>query len=324
MIGPHISPRGSDNASVGSLSEFPSVEKTVAAVSGAQMARQNALKERAIRALGNLPPFPVVLNRLLASLAGEDVPFARIGDLIEKDTVISGNLLNLVNSALYARRGTVNSVRHTLSLLGIEKVRNAVLGMSITRMWNKIQPPASWSMARFNMHSAAVATLADCIAQRLPVSYGEGAFVAGLLHDLGRLLIALSLPTDYEMIRDLHQSTGRSIFDCEVALLGFSHAELSAEALAVWNLPAPIRNAVLYHHSPGADVGAIAEGELRLSRVVCVANEYVNSTGTSISAGANLGGDPSLLEPLGLGPDQARRLVEEFNTECEAMAPFFC
>ena len=94
--------------------------------------------------------FLQILNRLLASLASEGVSFSKLGDLIEKDTVLSGNVLQLVNSSLYGRRGTVNSVRHALSLLGINKLRNAVLGVSITRMWNRVGAPQSWSMARFN------------------------------------------------------------------------------------------------------------------------------------------------------------------------------
>jgi hypothetical protein len=155
----------------------------------------NVLKQRALQTLGSLPPFSPILNRLMATLAGDNVSFSKLGDLMEKDTVIAGNLLSMVNSALYARRGTVNSVRHALTLLGIEKVRNAVLGMSLSRMWSKVDAPLSWSMARFDMHSAAVAILSDMLAQKLPVAYPEGAFVAGLLHDLGRLLIAIGQPS---------------------------------------------------------------------------------------------------------------------------------
>jgi HD-like signal output (HDOD) protein len=282
-------------------------------------------KAKAIAALSDLPPFPVVLNRLLASLAEEDVPFAKIGDLIEKDTVISGNVLRMVNSALYARRGTVNSVRHALSLIGVEKVRNVVLGMSITRLWSKIKTPSSWSTARFNKHSAEVAALSDCLVQRLPVNYGEGAFVGGLLHDVGRLLIALSLTPQHDAIAELHQRTGRPICDCESELLGFTHGELSADALISWNIPAPICTAVLYHHRPSADTSEIGAGEVRLSRIVSVADEYVNSIGESIlpRAVAGRGPDPALIESLGLDHEQAEALLEEFSTEREVMSEFF-
>lgn len=271
------------------------------------------LKRKALRSLSELPPFSAVLNRLLASLAGENVSFSKLGDLIEKDTVVAGNLLHLVNSALYARRGTINSVRHALSLLGLEKVRNAVLGMSITRMWSKARMPASWSMAHFNMHSASTAILSDLLAQRLPVDYPEGAFAAGLLHDVGRLIIALALPDEYARVELLH-ATGRPRLDCEMEVLGFTHPVLSADALTCWNLPAQIRVAVLDHHAP--------PGDMELSRVLDAANHYVNSTGASIVAGDPEWRDATLVESLGLN-DGAGAVLTEFAAEYGAMSAFF-
>ncbi len=152
-------------------------------------------KTLALRSLDQLPPFSPILNRLMASLADEEVSFADIAALIERDTVLSANVLKLVNSALYGRRGTVSSVRAAVSILGLNKLRNAVLGLSVSRIWNRMKTPASWDMGRFNQHSAAVAVLADILVQQVEVEYPEGAFAAGLLHDLGRLIIATSLPT---------------------------------------------------------------------------------------------------------------------------------
>jgi HD-like signal output (HDOD) protein len=307
------------------------------------VAQSRAMKQQALGALDKLPPFSIIMNRLIVSLAGEEVGFAALADLVEKDTVIAGNLLHMVNSALYSRRGTINSVRHALSLLGIEKVRNAVLGMSVMRMWSHVYIPPSLSMARFNIHSSAVAILSDCLAQRVPVSYGEGAFVAALLHDVGRLLIALSLPDEHQAIAQMHWKTGRPVYDCELEILGFSHPELSAEALTFWNLPEPIRAAVLYHHHPEAD-GAAAESiaaknQIRLSCVLSVADEYVNSLGMSILFADELvsgdevrlapddrrlgGHEAALFGSLGLDESRTRDLVAEFNTERDAMAQFF-
>ena len=274
--------------------------------------------DKALRSLGALPPFSPILNRVLASLAREDVSFSKLGDLIEKDTVIAGNLLNLVNSALYARRGTINSVRHALSLLGMNKLRNAVLGMSISRMWNLVPTPPSWSMARFNMHSAATAILSDMLAQRVPVNYPEGAFVAGLFHDVGRLLIAVALPDEYESILELHYS-GAPLLDCEQQVLGFTHPELSARALASWNLPQPIQAAVRHHHVPASAEG---HGELPLSAILNAADRYVNSSGISIVA--DVSAEPRVsLESLGLDQERGARLLEEFQAEYQSMSPFF-
>jgi HD-like signal output (HDOD) protein len=286
--------------------------------------RPEILKAKALRSLAQLPPFSPILNRLLASLAKDDVSFTKLGDLIEKDTVLAGNVLHLVNSALYARRGSINSVRHALSLLGINKLRNAVLGMSITRMWNQTRTPASWSMARFNLHSAAAAILSDLLAQRLPACYPEGAFVAGLLHDVGRLLIALSLGEEHDRIRQVHEETSESYLDCERTILGFGHPELSAEALALWNLPAPIQTAVRHHHSPESDPTELGPREIALSRVIDAANQYVNSNGFSILAEQGMDeADPTRVESLGLDPYLLNAVLADFKTEYETMAQFF-
>jgi putative nucleotidyltransferase with HDIG domain len=275
--------------------------------------------EKALRSLSALPPFSPILTRLLATLAEEDVSFAALGDLIEKDTVVAANILHLVNSALYARRGTISSVRHAISILGTNKLRNAVLGMSIARVWNRVKMPASWSMARFNMHSAAVALLSDLLAQRLPVVYPEGAFVAGLLHDVGKLLLALGLPSEFERILDLYNAGGRSMVDCEREIVGFSHPELSAEALRIWKLPEEIQIAVRDHHSSPAES---AEG-IPLSHVLDAANQYANSVGISTMVVNKDSGDPSAVELLGLDADKLQALLVEFREENNAMAVYF-
>ena len=280
------------------------------------------LRDKALRALDGLPPFSPILNKLLASLAAEDVSFAHLGDLLEKDTVVAGNILHLVNSALYARSGTVNSVRHAVSLMGINKLRNAVLGMSVTRSWNRVRPAASWSMARFNLHSAATAILSDMVAQRVPVKYPEGAFVAGLMHDVGRLLIAVGLPNECGRVLDRQRRNQQSAVESELAVLGFAHPELSAQALEFWKLPKPIQTAVREHHAP-PDAGP--GGELPLSSVVAAAEIYVNSVGVSIlpRGVTQSGADARAIGQLGLNTTRLEALLGEFHGEFESMTPFF-
>ncbi|MGD1091368.1 MAG: HDOD domain-containing protein [Bryobacteraceae bacterium] len=285
---------------------------------------QEVLRKKALGALGELPPFSPILTRVLASLAGNDVSFAALSDLIEKDAVLAGNLLHLVNSALYGRRGTINSVRHSMSILGMDKLRNAILGMSISRMWNSTRMPSSWSMARFNLHSAATATLSDMLAQRLPVTYPEGAFVAGLLHDVGRLLIALGLNDQHDRIQRLSEKGELAPVDCEREVLGFTHPELSGEALGYWSLPDPIQTAVRFHHDPDGDDSKAKPGEIRLSRILDAANQYVNSIGVSILPVANpRESDASLIESLGLEPERLERALAEFKAEFDTMSQFF-
>lgn len=239
-------------------------------------------RDQAMKSLDQLPPFSPVLNHLMATLADEDVSFARLADLIERDTVLSGNVLRLVNSALYGRRGNVSSVRAAVSILGLYKLRNFLLGLSVSRLWSRIKTPGSWSMARFNEHAIATALLADRLVQKVPFEYPEGAFAAGLLHDLGRLMIATALPEEFQRIHTMRVSSGKPLEQCEYATIDASHAELSAAALGKWNLPAPIQKAVLYHHHPELDPGRHSTPP-PLSLAVAVANDLANATGHAVS-----------------------------------------
>ena len=273
--------------------------------------------------MGKLPPFSPILNRLIASLASEDASFAKIADLIEKDTVLAGNILKLVNSALYGLAGTVNSIRHAVALLGINKLRNAALSMSVARMWSQVKTPAGWSTPNFNQHSVGVGILADLLAQRLNVEYAEGAFAAGLFHDLGLLLVAIGMHDEYKQLSLLVQQSQKWDPEYEIQVLGMTHAELSAEALAQWNLPQEIQTAVRYHGSPELDPTTVGAGQLTLSRVLNAADRYVKGTGVFVSLFESPSEDPqAALDQLGIG-ERMPVILGEFDNEFTAIKSYF-
>lgn len=283
-------------------------------------------RERALRALNELPPFSPILNKLLASLAKEDVSFAQVAEIIEKDTVLAGNVLRVVNSALYACRGTVNSVTHAIVIMGLVKLRNTALGFSVSRMWMNVRTPRGWSNARFNLHSVATAVLADQIAQRLPVSYPEGAFAAGLFHDLGKLLLAVGLPEDYEEVRRLLKFGDQSLLSCEREALGVTHAELSALALEKWNLPKPIQLAAGFHHDPSAvPKTEYQDYPFTLAHVIHAADATVNQLGISCDLPPAQPPDTTrfpALEALGL-QDRIPKVMSEFQAEFEILKSMY-
>ncbi|MBI4890185.1 MAG: HDOD domain-containing protein [Acidobacteria bacterium] len=215
----------------------------------------------------------------MASLAEEDVSFAELATVIERDSVLSGNVLRLVNSALYGRRGTISSIRAAVSILGMNKLRNFLLGLSVSSLWAKVKTPPDWSMRRFNTHSVATAILSDSIVQKARTDYPEGAFAAGLLHDLGRLVIASAMPHDFHRIAALRQQTGRPLPECEQELFGFTHPELSSAALTRWALPGAIQRAVLHHHTPQLDGDHANTGVHPLSRILAASDEIADSLG---------------------------------------------
>jgi HD-like signal output (HDOD) protein len=214
-------------------------------------------------------------------------------------------------------------VRHAVAILGVKKLRNTVLGVSAAQMWRALKTPPGWMMADFNHHSVSVAILADLLSQRLPVRDGVGAFVAGLFHDLGLLLMMLGLPEEYKQISLLCETDPQGSTEHELQVLGTTHAELSAEAMAIWNMPAPIHTAVRYHTRPELDPQAIQGHAICLSRILHVADAYVASRNSSFCVMEDCAhGNDSSLEYLGLG-DQVPGVLIEFENELAAIQPYF-
>jgi len=239
------------------------------------------------------------------------MPFFQLAEIIEKDSVLAGHVLRLVNSSLYGRSQTVYSVRHAVSMIGITRLRNLALSLSITALWTHVTFPPGWSRVKFSLHCVGCAVAADLLAQHLPVPYAEGAFTAGLLHDVGKLLIATALPEHYEKIQLLNWEPA-----VEREVLGATHAELSSEILHRWKLPVEIQEAVAAHHLPSPDHSTPA-----LSDLVSLADRFVILKGLSIDSRG--GGNPAAAL-AGWGIDgRIPNLIAEFEREHESIRAFF-
>jgi len=282
-------------------------------------ARTN-LKDQALCALNQLPPFSPILGTLIATLAGESVGFQQVAVQIEKDTVLAGTVLRMVNSAMYGRRGTISSVRHAVALIGLDRLRNVALSLSISQLWARACTARRWPASRVNLHGVATAILADTIAQNAEVNYPEGAFAAGLLHDVGKLLIAVALPSEFEQMLDMVEDTGREWSACEDAVLGFRHAELSGLVMERWNLPLEVQRAVTSHHESFG--GGLP---VPLASVIAAADLTVNKMGFTLFPGKGTPPPPEVIEtlaPLGLG-DREPYIIVNFQSEFEAIRSYF-
>lgn len=235
----------------------------------------NGYRERALAALDVLPPFSPVLNQLIATSADQAAPLREVARIIQTDPVIAGEVLQISNSALYARCGTVGSISRAVALLGVNKLRNLAITMSLKRTLRAAGALPGWSNQQFNLESLTCALICDALARRLPVRDPEAAFAAGLLHHLGKLLIVFALPEKYAAIA---QSNGNSPLDHEREVIGVTHAQLSGAALRQWNLPVSICSAAEYHHDPDREKESLKPGEFGLSLAIACADQYIEGS----------------------------------------------
>jgi hypothetical protein len=155
------------------------------------------------------------------------------------------------------------------------------------------------------------------------VTYAEGAFAAGLFHDLGLLLVAIGMHDEYKQLTLLCQQSRKWDPEYEIQVLGITHAELSADALAQWNLPEEIITAVRYHAAPETDPTPVEAGQIPLSLVLSAADRYVKGTGVFVSLFESPSEDPQAgLEQLGLG-ERLPAILGEFESEFTAIKAYF-
>ncbi len=234
----------------------------------------NELRDRALKAADTLPVVAGVLQKTLGLYKDhENVSVARLATSIEQDVVITGTILSIANSAMYGGRSTVSNLRQAIARVGINKTRNVLLGLSVTRGFRtiRVKTPA-WSLARFNAHSLASAALSDLIVRNVRSADAEWAFLAGLLHDIGLLVIAAGLPEEFGAIM---QGSGgdATLIEQEQALLGFTHFDLGAEMISRWNCPVAVQEAARFCQSASADL----EQPLALGAVVKSATVIADS-----------------------------------------------
>lgn len=201
--------------------------------------------------LDHLPTLPDTYTRLLAELESPSSSLARVGEVIAGDVAISAKILQLVNSSYFGLPVHVTDVSHATALLGLKVVKPLVLSSGLFQQF------APGSLGEFSLvqlvdHSAEVALAARCVAQLegAPAEDCDNAFMAGMLHDLGQLVLAKNYTAQYDEICKRAAEGDTPLDELEVAEFGASHADLGAYLLGLWGLPAPIVEAIVWHHKP--------------------------------------------------------------------------
>jgi HD-like signal output (HDOD) protein len=233
---------------------------------------------KALKTLDKLPALSLTAGRLLGLLASRKVDLTHLSSVVEKDALLCGQILRTVNSARFARARTITSVRQAMVMLGLGHLRKIALSFTVTNLFANLRLPSCWSRTRFNLHSTATAILVEAITDAMPLpGASEGAFVAGMMHDLGKLIIAATFPQEYEAITTIASASGTPLIDCERSILGVDHSELSGLALTKWDIPESICRAVYHHHAPGENSNAPW-----LAAVIQKADQFVNHLGISV------------------------------------------
>jgi putative nucleotidyltransferase with HDIG domain len=199
--------------------------------------------------MSRVPSPPDLYFNIAKALRSQNAELDEIAKLILQDLAITAKLLQLANSAALGLRSRVTTVHQAMQYLGLEMTRSLVLLAHTFSYFDKAKG-GGFTLEKLWTHSMRVASLAQQIAEHEGTELGDEAFLAGLLHDLGKLLLAVNLPDDYSQMQKAAREKGTATWQEEIEKFGATHSEIGAELLATWNFPLSVVEAVALHHHP--------------------------------------------------------------------------
>lgn len=232
---------------------------------------------RELMAVDKLPSAPEIARRTLATINRDNASLNDLATLIARDQALAARLLRIANGAFFAVRGRVTSIPQALTLLGFARVRDLVLSLSVWGALEGSSATARRFRRRLWTHSSMVAAAARMLAQRTNRD-DAGAFTAGLLHDVGKLVLGLRLGDSYwELLEDSGDDGGAA--EVERSALSCDHAIVGGWLLQLWGMPADLVEAVALH----ADAIQVTNG-LDATTIVAVADRLLHATDANSGA----------------------------------------
>jgi HD-like signal output (HDOD) protein len=197
-----------------------------------------------------LVSLPDIYYRLEETIIDPTSTVEVISNLLRSDPDLCARMLSMANSAFYSFPTRVETIERAVSTIGLRQIRELVLVTAVVKAFEGI-PPGTVNMETFWEHSLAVGIMARKLGQQAGLPDADGYYIPGMLHDIGRLVMYLKLPVLMQALLERHDTEGRSLFLLEREMLDYSHADIGARLLELWNLPRSIWEPVGKHHDPG-------------------------------------------------------------------------
>ncbi len=245
----------------------------------------------------DIPTLPITVTEVLRIVDMPNCSASRLSGLVQSDPALAARVLRLANSAYYGFPHAISASLQAVTLLGFSTVRNVALSIGVFDLFRLGENGRGLDLEGLWQHSVGTAAAAKLIAARVRYTPLEKAFTAGLLHDLGKLLIARYLRESQECVMELvHSEGGLTIGEAEQRVLGVSHPAFGAWLAARWNFPPSLVDAIAFHHQP-----VHAEENLPLAAIVNVADLLARRVGLGCGGDSvPREPDPVILQAIGL------------------------
>ena len=252
--------------------------------------------EQLVQGIHDLPSLPAVVMDLLGSLEQEDIDISVLAKKVTHDPALTAKTLRLANAPAFGLQARVATIQQAVTFLGFQATRNLITTAAITGCFPAGRCPGFDDKA-FWRHASASAICARALARRMRFNQ-DIAFTAGLLHDVGQLVLASSQPAAYGAVLAWRKQQGCSLLQAERAVLGIDHVDAGVALASHWQFSDTLRQAIVRHHDPDTPGAGL------LAAIVHVADAIVHAL--------DLAGDENeLVPPLSTVAWEAMGLNEE-------------
>jgi len=264
----------------------------------------------------NLPSLPAIYVQIYEVTQNPTSSANDIAHAISKDTSLSASLLRLVNSTFFGFPSKIDTLSRAVTILGTKQLSTLALGITILKVFKNI-PPEFVDMRSFWEHSMACGIGARILASYKNIQNTERLFVAGLLHDIGRLLLYCSIPLHARNTLLRAKSTQSLLYLSEDAVMGFDHTEIGRLLLKEWKLPLSLENMVKHHHAPQESEALLEPAIIHMADIMANALE-IGSSGERFVPPL----DPYAWQSLGLSPNIFASTITQIDHQVKETTHF--
>ncbi|MFH0925859.1 MAG: HDOD domain-containing protein [bacterium] len=231
----------------------------------------DAFKKKIVSLTGDLPPMPHIAMKVMEIVRDVNVSANGLKKVISQDQALTAKILKFSNSALYSCVRTISTLTDAIVVLGFNTIRSLVIATSTQSLYKKESKKSGLTEQKLWEHSVATAITAKLVAEKVHFTKLEEAFVCGLLHDIGKLILVQSLFEKYnEVIQEVYNE-GSSFIIVEEKKFGFDHTDVGALVVKKWNFALELEEAIHYHHYPEkASVAQQLAYIIAFANLVCV------------------------------------------------------
>jgi HD-like signal output (HDOD) protein len=216
---------------------------------------------------------PLFYDRLTETINNPGSSIADIAKVISEDQGLTARLLKLANSPMFGYYSEIDSIHKAVTIIGTQQLRDMALAVSVIEVFSNI-PVELINMKSFWQHSMACGIIARALATYRRESNVERYFAAGMLHDVGQLVMCITIPDIVRETLYLSEKQNSLHFSTELAHLGFTHAAVGGAVIRKWKIPASIAEPVACHHTPSkAHMFPLEAAVIHLADIICLAME---------------------------------------------------